>query len=281
MKTPDFVIVGHVVQDLTPQGSRLGGAATFASLQARRLGRTVGVVTRAGKDVLSDPQPSGIEFAGRSSQETTTFENRYDGAERRQRVPAKAASITSIDVPPAWLEAAVVFLAPVCSEVPSEYSRLFTHAILGIGAQGWLRELDEEARVQRRAWNGPPFWEGGDVLFVSDEDLAGDERQLGRWVEDLPAVVVTRERRGARVHSEGGWREIEAFPVDEVDPTGAGDVFAAAYLIRYEESADVASAVRFASAAAAASVEAEGTAGIADRDEIDRRLAAHPEIVLA
>lgn len=281
MKTPDFVIVGHVVQDLTPQGSRLGGAATFASLQARRLGRKAGVVTRTGVDVLGAPGLSGIDFAGRSSQQTTTFENRYDGAERRQRVPAQAAPLTSADVPSAWLEAAVVFLAPVCNEVPYEYSRLFTQGLLGIGAQGWLRELDEEGRVRGRAWTGPPFWEGGDVLFVSDEDLAGDQRQLDRWVADLPAVVVTRERRGARVHSAGAWREIDAFPADEVDPTGAGDVFAAAYLIRYQETGDVAAAVRFASAAAAASVEAEGTAGIADRDEIERRLAADPEIVLA
>ena len=135
--------------------------------------------------------------------------------------------------------------------------------------------------MQRRAWAGPPFWEGADVLFVSDEDLAGDERQVDRWVEDLPAVVVTRERRGVRVHSEGAWREIEAFPAGQVDPTGAGDVFAAAYLIRYEETGDVPAAVRFASAAAAASVEAAGSEGIADRDEIERRLAAHPEIVLA
>ena len=222
-----------------------------------------------------------MEFAGRRSQQTTTFENRYDGAERRQRVRAQAASLTTADVPTRWLTAPVVFLAPVCGEVAPEYSLLFTHNLLGIGAQGWLRDLDEDGRVRRRVWTGPPFWEGGDVLFVSDEDLAGDERELDRWLEDLPTVVVTRERRGARVHSKGVWREIDAFPTDEVDPTGAGDVFAAAYLIRYEESGDVAAAVRFASAAAAASVEASGAEGIADRDEIEKRLASHPEIVLA
>jgi sugar/nucleoside kinase (ribokinase family) len=157
---------------------------------------------------------------------------------------------------------------------------MFTNSILGIGAQGWLRELDEEARVQRRAWTGAPFWTGGDVLFVSEEDLAGDERQLDRWLEEISTVVVTRERKGARVHSDGKWVEIEAFPADEVDPTGAGDVFAAAYLIRYEETEDVATAATFGSAAAAASVEAPGTEGIADRADIERRLAAHPEIVL-
>ncbi len=269
------------MKDLTAQGSRLGGAATFASLQARRLGRTAGVVTRAGADVLNDPQLSGIELAGRSSQQTTTFENRYDGAERRQRVLTQAAPVTGTDIPSAWLNATVAFLAPVCGEIGPECSRLFSHGLLGIGAQGWLRELDDDARVEHRAWTGPPFWEGADVLFVSDEDLARDEIQVNRWIAEVPTVVVTRERRGARVHSDGAWREIEAFPAEEVDPTGAGDVFAAAYLVRYEETGDVTAAVRFALAAAAASVEADGSEGIADRAEIERRLAAHPEIVLA
>ena len=279
MTTPDIVVVGHVVQDLTPQGSRLGGAATFASVQARRFGCTVGVVTRARQDVLQDPQLSGIEFAGRSSETTTTFENTYDGAGRRQRVPNQADGITGIDVPLDWQKATTVLLGPVCGEVTHDISDLFTDALIGIGAQGWLRALDGDAHVQPTAWSGAPFWGGCRVLFVSDEDLV-DDGQLDRWVKDVPIVVVTRERRGARVHDEGRWREIHALPAEEVDPTGAGDVFAAAFLVRFEETNDVANAARFASAAAAFSVEAEGIEAIATREQIDQRLSQHPELVL-
>ena len=88
---------------------------------------------------------------------------------------------------------------------------------------------------------------------------------LERWADDVPIVVVTRERRGARVHHEDAWHEIDAFPADEVDPTGAGDVFSAAFLVHYSEAADVGKATRFASAAAACSVEAQGIEGIAER----------------
>jgi sugar/nucleoside kinase (ribokinase family) len=139
--------------------------------------------------------------------------------------------------------------------------------------------LDDDGYVVPQAWTGAPFWTGGKVLFVSDEDLI-DDTQLARWTADVPVVVVTRERRGARVHDAGRWREIRAFPADEVDPTGAGDVFAAAFLVRLSESGDVPDATRFASAAAACSVEAEGIEAIATREQIEDRLSRHPEVVL-
>lgn len=280
MTTPDIVVVGHVVQDLTPQGSRLGGAATFASVQARRLGCSVGVVTRARQDVLQDPQLSGIEFAGRSSETTTTFENTYDSASRQQRVSTKAGSIIAADVPVDWQKARTVLLGPVCGEVAHDISRIFTNGLIGIGAQGWLRALDEDGHVRPQAWTGAPFWAGSQVLFVSDEDIAGEESQLDRWVDEVPVVVVTRANYGTRVHSDGTWREIDAFPAQEVDQTGAGDVFAAAFLVCLGETGDVAQSARFASAAAAFAVEAEGIESIATRGQIEQRLSQHPEVVL-
>jgi len=57
--------------------------------------------------------------------------------------------------------------------------------------------------------------------------------------------------------------------VQEVDATGAGDVFAAAYMVRIHETGDALSAARFASAAAALSIRGEGIAAIAGRDQIE------------
>jgi len=96
----------------------------------------------------------------------------------------------------------------------------------------------------------------------------------------VPVVVLTRDRGGARVHERGAWGEIAAFPANEVDPTGAGDVFAAAFLVRYHETNDTSIATRFACAAAACSVEAPGTARVATRSVIESRMAKHPEIAL-
>jgi len=174
----------------------------------------------------------------------------------------------------------MVLLGPVIGEVPPGLGEAFPRSLVGVSAQGWLRRIDRQRRVWRRAWSGPPFWSGCQVLFVSYEDLGRRRDQVSRWAEEVPVVALTADRRGAHLHVEDRWRSIKAFPVREVDPTGAGDVFAAAFLVRYHETEDVAESARFASAAAACSVEAPGIEAIAGRREIEARMEAHPEIVL-
>lgn len=280
MTTPDVVVIGHVVQDVVPGGWRVGGTATFATAQAQRLGLRAGLVTRVGPDVtLEDVIPKAM-LAGRASIRTTRFENVYDGSRRRQRVPVQAERLTMDDVPAGWRSAGIVLMGPVCGEVPAGMATAFSGSLVGVSAQGWLRSLDREHRVRRRAWSGPPFWSGCEVLFVSDEDLGRRRDQLDCWTAEVPMVVVTRNRRGARLQMNGRWQSIEAFPAREVDPTGAGDVFAAAFLVHYHEKGDAAQAIRFASAAAACSVEAVGLEGIATRQEIEARLEEHPEVAL-
>ena len=41
----DYLIIGHVTQDVTPEGLRLGGTAAFSALTAHALGLRVGIVT--------------------------------------------------------------------------------------------------------------------------------------------------------------------------------------------------------------------------------------------
>ncbi|OGO52785.1 MAG: hypothetical protein A2148_05220 [Chloroflexi bacterium RBG_16_68_14] len=280
MTTPDFVVIGHAVRDLVPQGWRLGGTATFASEQALRLGLRVGIVTRVGPELALQEVLPDVEVAGRPSIATTCFENVYDDGRRHQRVLAQAEPIGAEDIPSTWRGAPMVLLGPVIGEVPPGLGETFPRSLVGVSAQGWLRRIDRQRRVWRRAWAGPPFWSDCQVLFVSYEDLGRRRDQVARWAEEVPMVALTADRRGAHLHVENRWRSIKAFPVREVDPTGAGDVFAAAFLVRYHETEDAAESARFASAAAACSVEASGTEGIVGRREIEARMEAHPEIVL-
>src|SRR5512141_2661308 len=46
----DYLVIGHVAHDLTPQGPRLGGTAAYSTLTARALGLRVGVVTTSGPE---------------------------------------------------------------------------------------------------------------------------------------------------------------------------------------------------------------------------------------
>ncbi len=280
MAAPDFVVVGHVVRDLVPEGWRLGGTATFAAVQAERLGLSVGVVTCAGSEVDLETQLPRVTVAGAPSSYTTSFQNVYERAGRSQSVLESAPSIEPRDVPVEWRSAPITLLGPVCGELPATLSDVFSRSLLGVSAQGWLRAIDEDGRVRSRAWSGEPFWRGCNVLFVSDEDVGDQTDQVERWTSDVPIVAMTSNRKGARVHDGGRWRSIGAFPANEVDPTGAGDVFATAFLVALEETNDVAGAARFASAAAACAIEAAGIDAIATRGGIEERMRAHSNVIL-
>jgi sugar/nucleoside kinase (ribokinase family) len=58
-----------------------------------------------------------------------------------------------------------------------------------------------------------------------------------------------------------------------MDSTGAGDVFAAAYLVRLSETRDPLTAARFANAMASLSVEGVGVEGVPQRRAVEERMA--------
>lgn len=280
-RPPDFVTIGHAVRDLVPGGWRLGGTVTFAAVQAHRLGLRVGVVTRASADVdVAAELPFATVVQG-ASPVTTCFENVYERGHRRQRVREHAAPIAVADVPDAWREAPIILVGPVFGEVDAALAgSLQEQSVVGVSAQGWLRAADEEGNVVRAPWTGAPFWAGADAVFVSDEDLAEGEHQLDDWARDVAVIGMTESYRGARMWSGGAWRRMEAFPGDEVDPTGAGDTFATAFLVRWRETGDVGEAARFGAAAASLSIAGVACESTPDRAQIEQRMRAHPEVAL-
>jgi sugar/nucleoside kinase (ribokinase family) len=280
MTRPDFLVIGHVVKDVVPGGWRLGGTAAYASLQASRLGLRTAVVTSAPGSMDLGALLPGVEVHRVPSRRATTFRNCYQDGQRSQFVLAEARRLAVSEVPDAWRTAPIVLLGPVCGEVPPEAISVFAHSLVGVCAQGWLRGVDAQQRVTRRAWPGSASSGSGDAIFVSEDDLGGDTSLLGGWTGVFPVVAYTQASRGACLHVGGRWCHIDAFPEREVDPTGAGDVFAAAFLARLHESRDAALAARFAAAAASISVSREGTLAIADRRQIEERMGQHPEILL-
>jgi len=107
------------------------------------------------------------------------------------------------------------------------------------------------------------------VIVLSQEDIAGDPAILSVLASHFPFVVLTAGFNGATVYYAGNAWHIEARRTREVDPTGAGDVFAAAFLIRFWETEDCIEAARFANLVASYSVEKPGPAGIPLREEIE------------
>lgn len=286
---PQFLAVGHAVQDLLtddPLGPwSLGGAAVYAAFAASRLGLPTALLTSTAPYLpLQDLLP-GVHLQVVPSSRTTQFRNEYLQGRRRQRALQRAASIGPDDVPSEWLAAPTVLLAPVIGEVEAPLVEKLTGGSIGLGAQGWLREVAQTGEVLSRSpvdWIDLALPQRACALFVSEEDLPEPETRstLERWSRQIPTLAFTCGPRGAEVCNRGEWRHIDAFPVRAlVDPTGAGDVFAATFLVRLHEGAGVWEAARFASAAASFVVERKGLRGVPDRREVEERLAQHPEIV--
>jgi len=103
-----------------------------------------------------------------------------------------------------------------------------------------------------------------------------DEQVIQTYARMADILVVTKGARGATVYHRGEVRHFPAFETIEVDPTGAGDVFAAAYLIELGGSGDPYAAAHFANCVASFSVEKPGTEGIPTLEQVQRRLAQFP-----
>ncbi len=118
-----------------------------------------------------------------------------------------------------------------------------------------------------------------DVLVLNAVEAAQLGAALGSPAEALgvPAVLVTRGAEGAVWIGPEGRIEQAAFAVEPIDTTGAGDCFTGALAGELDRGAPVATALRFAAAAAAIQVTRPGTAAaIPSRAEVEAFLAGHP-----
>ena len=284
---PDFLTIGHVTRDVHADGSfSLGGTVTFAALTAYSLGLAAAVVTCAD-DMLSTNLPmrlSNIGLAVRSSAQTTTFANFYTDGFRTQYLEARAEEHSTEDVPGQWRDAPIVLLGPLAQEIAPTFVSLFPRRIGRIVAatpQGWLRRWDDNGRVWPTPWQAAedvlPLL---DVLILSHDDLlpfadgnrVNADAMLSRWSLSVPLLVATDGRHGATLFQHGTTERFLAFPASEVDPTGAGDVFAAAFLVHLYRHGDPRAAVQFANCVASFSVERDGITGIPTLAMVEERM---------
>lgn len=254
MDAPDFLAIGHATRDLTPDGWTLGGGVVFAAQVAYALGQRPAIVTSGDVRDLLGQLPGRMVVRPAV---TTTFENVYTPAGRRQTLRARAAELGLGDVPPAWRSAPVVLLAPLCDEVAPALLDSFPSSCLVAGIQGWLRTWDDAGRITPR--QAPPdlLLAGAAAVTVSLEDLGGDERAAAELADRCRVVALTRGHAGVTLFQNGVATSLPALPVVERRPTGAGDVFATAFAIRLAETGDPLDAAAFGNAAAAIWVAGE------------------------
>jgi sugar/nucleoside kinase (ribokinase family) len=270
--TLDYLMLGHFTRDLLPDGTITpGGTAFYAARTVDRLDRQVAVVS-APADLPAD-WPTSIQLAFRPKLSPPTFENRYTPQGRIQILHTDSGALALDDIPEAWRNAGIVHLGPIAAETPESFVHAFPHALLGVTPQGWMREWGQlPGPISYRPWQpAPALLRRIDALVLSIEDVHGDEALVESYARYCPLVALTRSAQGATLFLNGSPHHIPAFPAEERDPTGAGDVFAAALLVRLRESGDPFEAANFAACVAAGSVQGRGVSAIPTRTEIEQR----------
>lgn len=255
----DFLAIGHICHDLLPGGRVVGGAAAYTAATAQALGcRSAAITSSSPAEVWAADLP-GIAIHNLPAPETTIFENVYTPTGRVQTIHAVAAPLTTEIVPPAFARAPVVFLGPIANEVDPQLIDLFSNSLVGIGPQGWMRRWDERGRVYQVDWTDAartlPL---AAATFVSTEDLP-HQAAVAEYARLAPLLIVTEGANGCTVYYRSEAHHFPAPKVRAVDTTGAGDIFAAAYLVRLlQTDGNIWEAAEFANRIAAQSVTHHG-----------------------
>ena len=267
--------IGHTAKDEFPDGTtRLGGSALYAAATAARLGAETTLVTRVGPaerpalDALCGEL--GVSLHALPSDVTTTFAFRYDAAGHRHlRLRARAGVLALADLPASLHGADAVVFGTIAGELDHSLFGTTLARIEVLVAQGFLRGWTADGDIVARAWDAAAATiPRVSATVVSDEDGA----DLEAWAR-AGRIIVTHAERGSDVLDGGRVEHIHAFAAARiVDPTGAGDAFAAGLAVGLGEGMAIRDAATFASAVASFAVEGPATSALADRARVDARL---------
>ena len=281
--THDLVAVGNPVYDLisTPRTATdrriLSGCSTNACLAARRLGmKDVVLVGNVGYDFIQRFQTEmkhyGIKAINTASTDRTTgFSLKYD--ERGERTLKVIADAGKIPIRSVWSECRqtrYLLLGPVLCEldikavvdlIASSSGEVF------LDPQGMLRRLGNNGEVEHFCERKTFKRLVGLVDFVKPNELEAhvitglrdhveSARELVKW--GAAVGIVTLGENGSVVCDRHNCLSVPAYKTVAVDPTGAGDVYAGAFLAEYSRTGDLGSSCLYASAAASIMVESVG-----------------------
>jgi sugar/nucleoside kinase (ribokinase family) len=170
---------------------------------------------------------------------------------RTQQIHVVGEEISVKGIPAGWRHPEILHAGPVFNEIGLNTLSWFEPEIRAATLQGWIRAANNEGVV--RPFLNPNLPELAallDVAIYSNQDLSNDIR-LQDIVRDISIRIETMGSKGCRVIEKHRVFEVPTSPVTLADPTGAGDIFATAFLTRYRESGNPVDAAGFANAFAA------------------------------
>jgi sugar/nucleoside kinase (ribokinase family) len=234
-----LAVVGQLSRDVIAGGApRIGGPPWHAARALRALGVDARLVAKCGErdaiDFTRRLETLELPFELVVGAETTAFSFSYDADGVRTMAIDAVGDPWSEDelrLPGVeWLYVAPLLRGEIDVAWIGEGRRVLLdgHGLVRVPEEGPL-QLDDD-------------FDRGALQHITMLKLADEEAAVTGPL-DVPEVIVTHGARGATVNGV----LVEAEPVDR-DPTGAGDMFGAAYLVSRSEGAEPVDAARRAAA---------------------------------
>ncbi len=297
----EFAALDGSLEDAENYRRGFGGDTSNFAVAAARLGARVAYLTRVGDDDfgrsllrmwrregvdtdyvrVAPGEPTGIYFLAHDAQGRSRFTYYRTGSAASRLVPE--------EVPLQALDGARLLHTSGISQAISPSAREAVRWVLERARQkGVVVSYDLNVRPKLLA---PDRFRDlvletlplVDLAFLSTEDAAyvftgWDDHRVLRAVLDagVRVVVLKRAERGCVVATgEGEQLSVPAWPVDAVDPTGAGDAFDAAFAVEWLAGRPLEEVARFANAVGALATTGLGaTAALPTRAQVEAFLAA-------
>ena len=255
----DYLVIGHISRDIVHGGYAPGGTAAYSALAAQALGCRTAVITSVDETYDVEGFLPDVLVHCVPAEKSTVFKNIIEGTTRKQTVYSVAETIRAEDVPSEWRRAPLIHLGPIAAEIDPAVIRLFSNSIVGVTPQGWFRHWDDDGRVYSLEWpEASTVLSLASAVIISPEDLPYPE-YLEKLRDICPILVVTHGNRGCKVYFHDEERYFAAPKVSEVNSTGAGDIFATAFLVRlHQTNGNIWEAATFANEVASRSVGEDG-----------------------
>lgn len=273
--TPEIVLLGNLLVDdvVCPDGrtrmGQPGGATLYFSLAAALWGASTGLVSLRGTDYpeaafellrLHGVDVAGVRELGRPGVRTwLLYEGRVRRVLHRLGCPThEEVSPEPGDVPEAWRSASLFHLAPMPIAQQGRQAA-------ALGAAGAFVSIDPHEIVTE---DSLPAWRQvlahADAFFPSEDELRLDDAQtdprraLERLADGrLRFVCYKRGLKGGLLYDarERRFHEWTSRTHGVADPTGAGDAFAAGFLVAHRLGRPVEQCLRQAVVSASFAIE--------------------------
>jgi sugar/nucleoside kinase (ribokinase family) len=271
----------------------LSGCSTNACLAARKLEAKTTLVGCLGED-FADPFKaalSGYDINSHTypSPETGGFSLIYYDTLGNRTLDVLGQASAVPDVPVDVVSAAdFIIIGPILGEVSLELVEKIRAAVKGqvlLDPQGLLRRVNSDGRIEHyRNSDVDAVIPQCDVVKANEveaEIITGihpriSEDALRQATESLHGLgckiaIVTLAAEGSAVYDGKTYVRVPAYAANAIDPTGAGDTYAAGFVVGYLKYGAIKEACYYGSCVASVMVENVGPDFPLTSEEADRR----------